>query len=102
MGQLDQVTQQNAALFEETTAASQSLNSYADTLLRLIQHFRIDNAVNQIQTTATAQPLPTEMSDTTTTTQFHDAMPTSSNQSKKAVGAGSLNLQDDLDDWREL
>jgi len=102
MGQLDQVTQQNAALFEETTAASQSLNSDADTLLRLIQHFRIDNAVNQIQTTATAQPLPTEMSDTPTTTQFHDAMPTSSNQSKKAVGAGSLNLQDDLDDWREF
>ena len=46
MGQLDQVTQQNAAMFEETTAASQSLNSEADTLLNLIQHFRIDGALD--------------------------------------------------------
>jgi len=102
MGQLDQVTQQNAALFEETTAASQSLNSDADTLLRLIQHFRIDNAVNQVQTSATGQQLPIEMSDTPTTTRFHYAVPTSSNQPKKAVGAGPLNHQDDLDDWREF
>lgn len=42
MAQLDQVTQQNAAMFEETTAASQSLNNEADTLLALIKHFRID------------------------------------------------------------
>ena len=102
MGQLDQVTQQNAALFEETTAASQSLNSDADTLLQLIQHFQIDNAVSPLQASTTAQSLPTEMSDTTTATQFRDAVPVSSNQPKKVVGAGPLNLQDDLDDWREF
>lgn len=41
MSELDQVTQQNAAMFEETTAASQSLNREAENLLALIQHFRV-------------------------------------------------------------
>jgi methyl-accepting chemotaxis protein len=41
---LDQVTQQNAAMFEETTAASQSLNRSATTLSGTTQHFQIGQA----------------------------------------------------------
>lgn len=40
--QLDKVTQQNAALVEETTATSQMLASDARQLAQLVDHFRID------------------------------------------------------------
>lgn len=39
---LDQVTQQNAAMFEETAAASQSLNRMADALSQATQHFKLE------------------------------------------------------------
>ncbi len=39
VNQLDQATQQNAAMFEETTAASHSLNSEASELAKLISQF---------------------------------------------------------------
>jgi methyl-accepting chemotaxis protein len=41
MTQLDQVTQQNAAMFEETTAASQNLMSQADALSARMARFRV-------------------------------------------------------------
>ena len=42
VNQMDQMTQQNAAMVEETTAASRELAVEADSLLRLIQQFKID------------------------------------------------------------
>ncbi len=42
--QLDQTTQQNAAMFEETTAASQSLTEEAGKLARIVSSFRIPGA----------------------------------------------------------
>ena len=39
---MDQVTQQNAAMVEEATAASATLASEAETLARLIGHFRVE------------------------------------------------------------
>ncbi|MEM9973429.1 MAG: methyl-accepting chemotaxis protein [Pseudomonadota bacterium] len=44
MSQLDQVTQQNAAMFEETTAASQALNSAAAELGAAVARFRVGTA----------------------------------------------------------
>jgi methyl-accepting chemotaxis protein len=41
VNQMDQMTQQNAAMVEETTAASRELANEADSLLRLIQQFKI-------------------------------------------------------------
>ncbi|KEO60821.1 methyl-accepting chemotaxis protein [Thioclava indica] len=41
MAQLDQVTQQNAAMFEQTTAASHSLNRGARELNETMQHFKV-------------------------------------------------------------
>ena len=41
MNQMDQVTQQNAAMVEETTAASVALNDEAQTLKSLVARFRI-------------------------------------------------------------
>jgi methyl-accepting chemotaxis protein len=40
MNQLDQVTQQNAAMFEETTAASHALTREAETLTRTMGRFQ--------------------------------------------------------------
>jgi methyl-accepting chemotaxis protein len=41
MMQLDQVTQQNAAMFEETTAASQNLVAQADALSARMSRFHV-------------------------------------------------------------
>lgn len=41
MSQLDQVTQQNAAMFEETTAASQALNAAAEELGGAVSQFQL-------------------------------------------------------------
>ena len=40
--QMDQVTQQNAAMVEESTAASHSLSREADTLSQMMEQFRLD------------------------------------------------------------
>lgn len=42
VSQMDQMTQHNAAMVEETTAASRELASQADNLLALVQQFRIE------------------------------------------------------------
>ncbi len=42
VNQMDQVTQQNAAMVEQTTAASHSLAHEADTLARLVGQFKVD------------------------------------------------------------
>jgi methyl-accepting chemotaxis protein len=44
VNQLDQNTQQNAAMFEETTAASQALRGQAEALADMVQHFSIGSA----------------------------------------------------------
>lgn len=44
INQMDQMTQQNAAMVEETTAASHSLAHEADTLAQLVQRFRLQDA----------------------------------------------------------
>jgi methyl-accepting chemotaxis protein len=44
MTQLDQVTQQNAAMFEETSAASQSLMSQAEALAAQMARFKVGDA----------------------------------------------------------
>jgi methyl-accepting chemotaxis protein len=43
VNQMDQVTQQNAAMVEETTAATHKLSAEADGLLRLISRFKVSN-----------------------------------------------------------
>ncbi len=56
MNQMDQVTQQNAAMVEETTAASVALNDEAQTLRALVARFRISgqgqNAAAVLRATA--------------------------------------------------
>jgi methyl-accepting chemotaxis protein len=42
VSQLDQVTQQNAALVEESAAAAESLRVQADALVKAVASFRLD------------------------------------------------------------
>lgn len=42
VNELDHVTQQNAAMFEETTAASHALTSEADALVQAVSRFKLD------------------------------------------------------------
>ncbi len=44
VNELDHVTQQNAAMFEETTAASHALTAEADALVSAVARFRLDGA----------------------------------------------------------
>lgn len=52
---LDHVTQQNAAMFEETTAASHALTAEADSLAAAVSAFRLGNSARQ-PTAAVAKP----------------------------------------------
>ncbi|MBX4952519.1 HAMP domain-containing protein [Rhizobium binae] len=47
VNQMDQMTQKNAAMVEETTAASRELADEADALRRLIQQFKIDGGAGE-------------------------------------------------------
>ncbi|WCM92825.1 methyl-accepting chemotaxis protein [Acidovorax sp. NCPPB 2350] len=47
VNQLDQVTQQNAALVEESAAAADSLNSQASRLVELVSVFQVDASASQ-------------------------------------------------------
>ncbi|MCH8622324.1 methyl-accepting chemotaxis protein [Undibacterium sp. TS12] len=65
--QMDEVTQQNAALVEEAAAAAGSLQEQADALSSLVQQFKISNAnrlqqasVDIKQPTVRCQPAPTK------------------------------------------
>jgi methyl-accepting chemotaxis protein len=55
MNQMDQVTQQNAAMVEEATAASVTLNDEAQTLKALVLRFRVSGQANSAALRATAQ-----------------------------------------------
>lgn len=52
---MDQATQKNAAMVEETTAASHSLSSEAENLRRLLQQFRIGRATGPASAAAVAR-----------------------------------------------
>ena len=57
VNQLDQVTQQNAAMFEETTAASHALTREAETLSETMARFQTGEQENNV-VTAKFQPAP--------------------------------------------
>ncbi len=57
MNQMDQVTQQNAAMVEEATAASVALNDEAQTLNALVLRFRVSGQSNASTLRSTAQQM---------------------------------------------
>lgn len=62
VNQLDQVTQQNAAMFEETTAASHSLRSEADALAAAVANFKTGHdGAHSRANTSTSDKSPTQV-----------------------------------------
>ena len=90
VNELDHVTQQNAAMFEETTAASHALTAEADALAAAVARFRIgkDGAV-----TAAPRPAATQMP----VAQPRQAMPAT--QGNAALDVAS---EVDADGWEEF
>jgi uncharacterized phage infection (PIP) family protein YhgE len=64
VGQMDEVTQQNAALVEEASAAAQSMAAQSGTLRELVSVFRI-NAANS-HSSHTSEPLSVSATQATT------------------------------------
>lgn len=59
VNELDHVTQQNAAMFEETTAASHALTSEADSLAKAVSRFKLGASKSAAGKPALGQPGPT-------------------------------------------
>lgn len=58
VNELDHVTQQNAAMFEETTAASHALTSEADALVQAVSRFKLDMHREGPRKTPATKPAP--------------------------------------------
>ena len=50
ISQMDQTTQQNAALVEESAAAAASLKNQANLLVQAVERFRLDSSANRDST----------------------------------------------------
>jgi len=94
--QLDQVTQQNAAMVEESTAASQSLNQEASGLSELVSQFRVRNsrkpapAVIEFPSISPVfDPEPVQEYEDLTPEPVHQAPPPPPAQSAMVGGAGT-------------
>ena len=86
MMQLDQVTQQNAAMFEETTAASQNLVAQADALSARMARFRVGH---KPAASAHARPAP-------------PPPPARRETAAPSPVAGALALKPAEDDWEDF
>jgi methyl-accepting chemotaxis protein len=56
VAEMDDVTQQNAALVEESAAAAQSMQEQAEALARLVGFFRLDEAPAAAQAASSTAP----------------------------------------------
>ena len=101
VNELDHVTQQNAAMFEETTAASHALTAEADGLAAAVSAFRMGDAPRP---TVQARPIPKAVTG-------RQAAPTPAPVSPTSVGsapmAGNTALKLDMaepeeDGWEEF
>ncbi|WP_293573012.1 methyl-accepting chemotaxis protein [Phaeobacter sp.] len=92
MTQLDQVTQQNAAMVEESSAAAQLLDNDAGQLAKLVEHFTVQNG-----TTAPASRAPAPAAFETEPSNWSDT-PTAPTAHPKAVAANgsSQNMWEDF------
>ena len=101
IGDMDRMTQQNAAMVEETTAAARNLATQAEDLARLVKMFKIDGAVGMPP--APAAPAP--RAQVSSRPVSVPALPDPGRTPPRSVGA--LALKSDADavpdgDWSEF
>ncbi len=99
MSQLDQVTQQNAAMFEETTAASHALTGEAETLFATMSRF--ETSAGSVQKRATSDIKTAGADSSPALATFHR----SANDVPAASGshsASAVAVSYDEDDWEDF
>ena len=106
VNQLDQVTQQNAAMFEQATAASHALTREAETLTRTTGRFRTGAATGALATgmapaprAAAAAPAPSAPAPAATATAFQSRRKASV---PPTAGSAALARAPAADDWEEF
>lgn len=88
---MDKMTQQNAAMVEETTAAARSLASEAQGLRQLVSRFKLNRKAVQ-----------SEMPHSATTAALAKSPVAAAARSSSPVSTGNLALSLDADDWSEF
>ncbi len=94
VNQMDHVTQQNAAMVEESSAATSKLSAEADALYRLVSHFRIDEEAGRSIRLAPAE--------TTHRPQPSPARKLSAALGRAFGGGGSATAAANTADWEEF
>lgn len=91
INQMDQVTQQNAAMVEETTAASMALNNEARTLGELVSNFQVSGSTSASQLGAVAARM-----------RSQDNAPARASAKAPARGRATGNAAVAVADWSEF
>lgn len=105
VNQIDQVTQQNAAMVEESTAASHALMQEAEQLAKVVSQFNVSAASASatsrptIQASATMRPAPARPA---TTQPASVARPTPTPQSPPATHGNTAMEIEEVEDWEEF
>ena len=99
VNQMDQVTQQNAAMVEQSTAASHNLAQEAEELARLVAQFRLDASGEASRGASRTSP--------STRSQAHPRSGQQTATALKVVSSGSqaaalVSAQPDEDSWEEF
>lgn len=98
--QMDDVTQQNAALVEEAAAAASALQNQADDLLELVATFRMDESQHQAEVKL-APPKPLKVIATSKSVEPKPAKPVNYQAAKKVANAPTQNLPVESN-WEEF
>ncbi len=100
VSQLDQVTQQNAAMVEESTAASHALRSEAETLAGFVQRFRTSDEAGPAANVAAAPRKKPVMA----AAARHTAPKPAAAPAPRSRGSSMLaaKADEDLNDWAEF
>ena len=91
VGEMDNVTQQNAAMVEQSTAAARSLAGEADELGRHIARFRLANEIHGVDTQPTSTPAPRRAAPVKVVARR-----------PQTSGALALAVEPDEDDWSKF
>ena len=93
------LTQQNAALAEETSAASISMNERAEELVRLVAFFNVGHRADRpVESVATSE-LPAE---SPVSQVFEDKVVQEPAKTTEASGNRDNHLGDETDEWEEF
>ncbi|MDI1365172.1 MAG: methyl-accepting chemotaxis protein, partial [bacterium] len=107
VNQMDQTVQQNAAMVEQSTAASHSLKGEAGNLMQMISRFRVGGDNHAAARAPTRRPaMPTQVSRPApapaSSASRPGANPVRAAQAKVAAFAGGGSAKPSGEDWEEF